>query len=185
VQLSSSQPAGSQRVRYSALEYFRAGVFNLIYGTVKYIPSPLGDWLRYLCLKPFVIRVLSSRIKEGVTFWFPEKVAIGRHVSINEWVFIDGWGGVTIGDGVRIAHRVSILSEDHRFDDPTLPIYEQGKIGKAVVIHDDVWIGCGVIILKGVSIGRGAIVGAGSVVTRDVPEMAVVAGNPARVLKYR
>ncbi len=185
MQSSDGSIKASRVVKYSAIEQLRAGIFNITYGLVKYVPSPIGDWLRYLCLKPFVKSIQSLRIKEGVTFWFPEGVSIGRHISINEWVFIDGWGGVTIGDYVRIAHRVSIISEDHLFDDLSLPIYTQGKIGKEVVINDDVWIGCGAIILKGVTIGRGAVIGAGSLVNKDVPEMAVVVGNPARVVKYR
>jgi acetyltransferase-like isoleucine patch superfamily enzyme len=182
----SDQPARiSSGAEYTPWEYVRAGLFNLLYGLVKYFPSPIGDWLRYITLKPFIRSVESSRIKEGVTFWFPEGVSIGRHVSINEWVFIDGWGGVRIGNDVRIAHRVSIMSEDHRFERVDVPIRLQGKVGRPVVIGDDVWIGCGAIILKGVTVGRGAIVAAGAVVTRDVPEYAVVAGSPARVIRQR
>jgi len=185
MQSSNGSTKTSQAVKYSTIEWLRAGIFNITYGLVKYFPSPIGDWLRYLCLKPFVKSIQSLRIKEGVTFWFPEGVSIGRHISINEWVFIDGWGGVTIGDCVRIAHRVSIISEDHLFDDLSIPIYKQGKIGKEVIINDDVWIGCGAIILKGVTIGQGAIIGAGSIVTKDVPKNAVVAGNPACIIRHR
>ena len=54
-----------------------------------------------------------------------------------------------------------------------------------IVLDDDVWIGCGAIILSGVKIGQGAIVAAGSVVTRNVPPYSIVAGNPARIIKYR
>lgn len=56
---------------------------------------------------------------------------------------------------------------------------------KPVVIGDDVWIGARVIILPGVTVGKGAVLGAGTVVARDVPEWAVVVGNPARVVKFR
>jgi len=175
----------TREVKYSVFEYLRAGIFFLTYGLVKYIPPPIGDWLRYLCLKPFVKSIRSLKIRDGVTFVFPEGVSIGRHVGINEGVFIDGWGGVTIGDWVRIAHRVSIISESHIYDDLSVPIYKQGKIGGEIVISDDVWIGCGAIILSGVIIGKGAVIGAGAVVTKDVPERAVVVGNPAQVIRYR
>ena len=56
---------------------------------------------------------------------------------------------------------------------------------RPIVIEDDVWIGAGVVVLPGRRIGRGSIVGAGSVVAHDVPPFAVVAGNPAQVVKYR
>ena len=152
---------------------------------MKYIPSPLGDILRYIVLKPFLKRLQSIRIKEGATFWFPYGVSIGEHVSINEWVFIDGFGGVDIGDYCRIAHGCSIISEDHSFDDPNMPIYQQPKKKGPIILHNDVWLGAGVRVLKGVTIGEGAVVGAGSVVTHDVPPRAIVAGVPARVIRTR
>ncbi|VVS91972.1 DapH/DapD/GlmU-related protein [Desulfoluna spongiiphila] len=60
----------------------------------------------------------------------------------------------------------------------------EGKQG-AITIEDDVWIGAGAIILAGVTVGKGCVIGAGSVVTKDVPEYCVAAGNPARVVKQR
>ena len=65
-------------------------------------------------------------------------------------------------------------------------IRNQGRTEiKPVIIGDDVWIGARAIIMPGIVIGRGAVIGAGSVVTKNVDEYAVVAGNPARVIKYR
>ena len=89
---------------------------------------------------------------------------------------------IEIGDNVSIAHGVSILSFDHGYADPALPFRDNPVILKKVTIGDNVWIGCGVRILKGVEIGSGSIVAAGAVVTRNVPPGVIVAGVPARVL---
>ncbi|MDO8523669.1 MAG: acyltransferase [bacterium] len=112
-------------------------------------------------------------------------IEIGENCSVHSFCVIYGYGGVRIGNGVRIAPQVVIVAQNHNFDDLSRPIYEQGFNSKGIVIADDVWIGAGAKILDGVTIGTGAIVGAGSVVTRDVPPMAIVAGVPARVLRMR
>ena len=79
-----------------------------------------------------------------------------------------------------------MYSRNHAFDRCDVPMREQGYgPEKTIIIGDDVWIGGHVIILPGVNIGNGAIVGAGAVVTRDVPEYAVVGGNPAKVIRFR
>jgi acetyltransferase-like isoleucine patch superfamily enzyme len=93
---------------------------------------------------------------------------------------------ITIGNRVLIAHFASIYDNNNHPIDPgarakNMPI---GKDDFApVVIEDDVWIGAHAVVLKGVTIGRGSVVAMGSVVTKDVPPMTVVAGNPARVVK--
>ena len=61
----------------------------------------------------------------------------------------------------------------------------QGNINNSIIIENDGWISANATILKGVNIGNGAVVGAGSVVTKDIPEFAIVVGNPAKVVKYR
>jgi len=171
--------------KYSLWQYAKAGIYFTLYGLVKYFPPPVGNWLRGIVLKIFARSVQSYRIMDGVTVWFPEGVSIGRHVSLNENVNINGFGGVSIGDWCRIAHHVSIVSEDHGFERRDMPIAHQKKIPAAVVLEEDVWVGCGTRILKGVTIGKGAVIGANSVVTTDIPAYAVAVGVPARVIKYR
>jgi acetyltransferase-like isoleucine patch superfamily enzyme len=171
--------------RYSAYDYLRAGSFFFIYGLVKYFPSPPGDVLRWMVLKLFMGEIHSTHIKDGATFWFPHGVKIGRRVSINEWVFVDGYGGVEIGDDCRIAHGCSIVSEDHVFADRDKPIRQQGKVGAKITLGKDSWLGAGVRVTKGVTIGDGCVVGAGSVVTRDLPPYSVAVGVPARVVGTR
>ena len=95
-------------------------------------------------------------------------------------------GNVTIGKDVMMGPEVVIYTSGHRFDRSDIPMCEQDMTEpKEVVIGDDVWIGANVIILPGVSIGTGCIIGAGSVVTKSIPNYSVAAGNPARIIKNR
>jgi maltose O-acetyltransferase len=111
------------------------------------------------------------------------RVEIGNNSGIGYNARLEA---VKIGDNVMMGPDVIILSRNHVFDDLRVPMCLQGDSGESpVVISDDVWIGARVIILPGVHIGKGAIVGAGAVVPKDVPAYAVVAGNPARVVKQR
>lgn len=112
-------------------------------------------------------------------------IEVGNQTSIGAFNFIHGGGGVSIGEDCLLGPYVSIFSEDHRSDDLQVPIREQGEIRKGVSIGDDVWIGAGTVVLSGVTIGSHTIVAAGSVVTRDLEESAVYAGNPARKIKGR
>lgn len=160
-------------------------MFFFFYGCVKYLPSPIGDWLRYLILKLFLKRVRTFWIKDGATFWFPDKISIGRNTSINEFVVINGAGGVYIGDDVLIGHGTSIISDSHGIDDISAEIYRQPKIKKPVSIGNNVFLGCNVTILPGVIINDGVVIGAGSVVTKNIPGNAVAAGNPAKIIRFR
>jgi acetyltransferase-like isoleucine patch superfamily enzyme len=93
---------------------------------------------------------------------------------------------VTIGNFVMLAGRVAIVGGDHRFDRAGVPSIRAGRgHNLPVVIHDDVWIGYGAIIMHGVTIGEGAIIAAGAVVTKSVEPYSVVAGVPARTLRSR
>jgi acetyltransferase-like isoleucine patch superfamily enzyme len=166
-------------------DYLLHGLYVPIYGVMKYFPSPVGDWLRWLVTRCFAVRLGRVRIYEGVTLWYPYRIEIGDDVTLNEWVYLSGFGGLRIGNHVRIGHRTSIITSDHRHDDLSVPIHQQGLVAGEVVIEDNVWIGCNVTILKGVSIGRGAIVAAGAVVTRDVPPNAIFGGVPAKQIGLR
>lgn len=114
-------------------------------------------------------------------------LSVGFRTYIGEGNNIRAGGGkITIGKNCLISQHVTIVASNHNTK-LERPINEQGwsKNNNFVTINDDVWIGAGSIILPGVTIGNGAVIAAGSVVTKNIPEYAIVAGNPAKVIKYR
>ena len=112
--------------------------------------------------------------------------AIGSNVSINARCHIEGGSvGISIGDDTRIGPFFNAYAFDHIFEDPNTPVRLQGVTSRGIIIGKDVWIGANVSVTDGVTIGDHSVVGIGTVVTRDVEPYAVVAGNPARVIKYR
>lgn len=110
---------------------------------------------------------------------FGKNIHIGKKVFINSGCKFQDWGGIFIGDGVLIGHNVVLATIDHDLR----PQSRRGMYPKSIKIGRNVWIGSNSTILPGVTVGDNAVIGAGSVVTRDVPENMVVAGNPAKVIK--
>jgi acetyltransferase-like isoleucine patch superfamily enzyme len=99
--------------------------------------------------------------------------------------YIESSGGVKIGNYVHFGPNVFIWSVNHNYCNPSSLPYDSEIISKPVIIKDYVWIGANVSIIPGLTIENGAIVAMGSVVTKNVPEGAIVGGNPARIIKYR
>lgn len=95
-------------------------------------------------------------------------------------------GDIIIGNNSFISQGITIVTSNHGISKNCL-IAKQSWISKKgkIIVCDDVWIGANSVILPDVTIGKGAVVAAGSIVTKDVPEYAIVAGNPAKILKYR
>lgn len=150
--------------------------FNLIFRKNRLILKLLGvNFGKNVEL--FTVSSLSS----------PSKLIIGNNVWIGKNVSLYAESGISIGNNIMIAKDVSIISSNHIFSDVSKSTGNQGmKIEKqSIVLEDNVWIGEKAIILKSVKISEGAVIGAGSVVTKDVPPYAVVAGNPAKVIKTR
>jgi maltose O-acetyltransferase len=92
---------------------------------------------------------------------------------------------VTIGDHVIMGPDVKIYSRNHKHDRIDIPIQYQGKEYLNTKIGNDVWLGANSVVTAGVTIGNHVIVAAGAVVTKDIPDYAVIGGVPAKVLKYR
>lgn len=106
-------------------------------------------------------------------------IKVGKNVFINACCKFQDQGGIEIGNNVLIGHNVTLATLNHE-----IPIEKRlNMIAKKIKIGNNVWIGSDCTILQGITIGNGAIIGAGSVVTKDVPEKSIVAGNPAKFIK--
>lgn len=111
-------------------------------------------------------------------------VTIGTNCYIGAGLSVLAGANVSIGDSVLIASDVFIGSENHGMNpESETPYMDQPLVCKPVVISDGCWIGEKACVLPGVSIGKKCVIGAGSVVTKDVPDFSIAAGNPAKVMK--
>ena len=118
------------------------------------------------------------RVHEG-------EVSIGAKTVMGQECTISAYQHVSIGRECIIADRVMLIDFDHGVVEVERPIRLQGIYKRDVRVGSNVWIGYGACILRGVSVGHNSIVGTNAVVTKDVPENAVVGGVPARVLRMR
>lgn len=155
-------------------------------GFFDWFAGRIAEWSRQ-----WVDRTLRARIHHcgrGVTIYHPvafhgpEALDIGDNTSIAHFVHIWCGGRVIIGASCMIGSHVSISSLTHDHREPEMI---HTMVAKPVVIEDGVWIGSHAVILPGVTLGRGSVIGAGSVVTRDVPPLAIAYGVPAKVMGYR
>ena len=120
----------------------------------------------------------SLRAHEG-TLRVGDKVVFGRGDTVT--CYLD----VEIGARTLVADSVYVTDFDHRFDDPDLPIKDQGIVKSPVRIGPDCWLGVTVSVLRGSVVGSGCVVAAHAVVRGEIPDQSIAAGVPARVLKGR
>lgn len=129
--------------------------------------------------------IVGDQARIGAHVFVHGPVQLGAQVSLNPRVSIDGGaGGVFIGDDVRVATGAVLYAFEHGLD-PGAPVREQPVRSQGIRVGADVWIGANAGVTDGVRIGDHAVVAMGAVVTRDVPEWAIVGGVPARVLGDR
>lgn len=131
-------------------------------------------------------RLLGLRIERGAILYqwrdlrHPAGIEIGAGTVIGHWASIDGRRGVRIGRDVNLSSEVALWTLQHDPDDPHF-----GVRGGPIVIEDHAWISFRATILPNVTVGRGAVVAAGAIVTKDVPDYAIVAGIPAKQIGTR
>ncbi len=119
-----------------------------------------------------------------VTIISPTNVAMQDNVHLGNNSYLDGRGGIIIGENTHISRNFVVHSSSHDYLGACLP-YDDVYHLKPVIIGRNVWIGTNVVIIPGVTIGDGAIIGAGAVVSKSVPPLAIVGNQPTRLLKYR
>ena len=152
-------------------------IFNLLY-TFK---SKFRVWI----YSHFFPIGYGTVILDGFNVRNPNKIQIGKRCFVNINCFIQGAGGVSIGDDVLIAPNVSFYSENHIFENSRKRINEQGFERKPIKIGNDVWIGANVVLLPGVILGDGCVIAAGAVITKSFPKNSVIGGVPGKLLKVR
>jgi acetyltransferase-like isoleucine patch superfamily enzyme len=165
----------------SAGQALRVWLEQWLGGVARSIPSFVGFAVRFGLYK-----LLFARL-DGFCFIYPGAylthtygIRAGRNLHVNGGAFFDGRGGLTIGSNVLVGPNAVLLSSQHHWSDPSLPIVLQGHRLAPTTIGDDVWIGANVVVTPGVTIGTGTVIGAGSVVTADTAPYTIVAGVPAR-----
>ena len=167
------------------------------YGFARYLPATNHPWSighrlrscqirRFICKGIFKYAGDNINIEKGVCFGDGSQAEIGDNSKIGIDFELLGPAMFKIGNNVMIGPEVIFITINHKFDRLDTPIRMQGHYAaEAITIGDDAWIGARAIILPGIIVGKGAIVAAAAVVTKNVPEYAIVAGNPARVVKSR
>jgi maltose O-acetyltransferase len=167
-------------------------VFRLVlyYAFVQYLPSSDNKYCLvfrkiryYLCRRLFRHCGKNVNVEKSANFGSGKNISIGDNSGLGINCNINGT--VTLGNYVMMGPNVRIISRYHNHERIDIPMQKQGVGVKPVNIGSDIWIGANVIILPGVTIGDGVIIGAGAIVTKDVPDYAIVGGNPAKVIKFR
>ena len=145
-----------------------------------------GFVLRFLVNKLLFKRIgFMCYIQPNVFFVHSERIVCGYNFCVNSNSYINGVGGIEIGNNVLLGSGVVMSSGEHQYSDSLEPFVLQKIIPKKITIGDGVWIGANAVIMPGVIVAEGTVVGAGAVVTKSTEPFSVVVGVPARKIKMR
>lgn len=142
---------------------------SCIYLNIKFDHLGITHGSDYTFIKPVYIDTHNSGV-----------IKFGDRLNLNHNVTIDSGGGgkITIGNDVSIGMNTVLRSSNHDY------VKNNGHIPGFITIGDNVWIGANCVILPNTKIGSGSVIGAGSIVTKDIPENVVAVGNPCKPIKF-
>lgn len=184
-------------------------IFQWVESFISFLPGRIGHKIRSLFYQFQFKGSFKLVIGKGSEFFAKENIRFNGRVyfSKNSLVAAQNGGFISVDDNTRFNVNVIINASDggkiiigkdclfgpnvvmrtanHKYDETEVSIVNQGYKFANIIVGDDVWIGTNAIILAGVNIGDGAVIGAGSVVTKNIPSMAIAVGVPCKVIKYR
>ncbi|THB80830.1 MAG: acyltransferase [Desulfobacteraceae bacterium] len=167
----------------------KKGVYYLIYKMIAtHLPSGMGPigrgcaLLRRTLSRPLLKKSAKIfSIDQGADFGNGSCLAISERTNIGAYFSLSGTGTLSFGEHIAMGRECMFITQNHKY-------LEEGFDGfeiKDITVGSHVWFGHRVTVLPGVTIGDHTIIGAGAVVTKDIPDYAIAAGNPAKVIKYR
>lgn len=143
-------------------------------------PRPLHGWRRFL-LRCFGAKIGANAHPYPASWvWAPWNLEMGDHACLADGVDCYSVAPVRLGRSALVSQRAFLCAATHDYNDPTFPL-----VAKPITVADGAWVAAEAFVGPGVTVGEGAVVGARACVTRNVEPWAVVAGNPARVIKRR
>jgi len=169
------------KIRYIAIKWMYHRYIRQIGKNIEFRTIPVVENFKKLTVR------LGENIviKENLIIRGGGNLKIGDNTHIGSFVIIGCNEEVKIGKDCMIADYCTLRDTNHNFRNLNISMNKQGITAKKIIIEDDVWIGHGAIILSGINVAKGSIVAAGSVVTKNVGEYEIVAGNPAKTIGSR
>lgn len=172
--------ANRRATKWTRTEQIGRMLWTIALPLFKFSPRQLWSWRR------FILRIFGANIGHDVHIYptvkitIPWNVSIGDFSAVGEGAIIYALGRVTVGQRVTISQHAHLCAGSHDYMDAAMPL-----IKLPIQIGSDAWICADAFVGPGVAIGKRAIVGARAVAVKDVPDDAIVAGNPARLIKQR
>lgn len=174
-----------KRLFYDLADPFERQYYGL--WLISQVPGLFGANLRgRYCAKRFKRAGKNLLVLPGCRFRSMENIEVGSNVTIGFDNFLQGLGGLVIGDNVLLGPGVKIWTVNHRYRNRDVLIRKQRQEKRSVLIGADVWIGANAFICPGVTLPMGCVVAAGAVVNiKNYKPYSIIAGNPARIIGFR